>query len=548
MGITSTPVIDAATNTLYLDAVTKELIDGQQHFIHRLHAIDVASGNEKLGGPAVIADTIFDGTNYTFVSGPSVPGSGDGSVDGMITFNAVRQLQRSALTLAGGTVYIAYSSYGDNPPYHGWLLGFSAESLQLTAAFNDTPNGSRGGYWEAGDKPVVDADGYIYGRRDGTFDAALDENGFPSLGNYGDAVVKLAVDPTSTADHPNVNGWGLRVVDYFAPTNVVDLGTLDLDLGSGGLLLLPDAAGSLDHPHLLVAAGKQGRIYLIDRDNMGKLDLNVDQVVQEFAGIVHASFGTPAYANGSLYYVGAIKDQALAFSVADATITSPTSSSPDSYGYPGSTPVVSANGSDDGILWVLDHATNQLRAYDASDLAIELYNGSQAPDGRDSLGTHVKFTTPLVVNGRVYVGTADSLVSYGLLPLPIASDDSYGNSPDGSLVVDADQGVLSNDDHSTFASLNGGPNPGSLRAILETGPSHGILDLSDDGSFIYTPDAGFLGQDSFVYHVNNGLTNSPPATVVLNIVAAPWQNPVLSRDVDGDGLVTASTPCWSSTN
>jgi hypothetical protein len=418
VGITGTPVIDPNTHTLYVVAKTKETNTGGIHYVQRLHALDLGSGAEKLGGPVVVADTAFDGTNYTYVSGPTVNGNGDGSINGLVSFNALRQLQRAALTLVNGTVYVPFGSHGDNGPYHGWVLGFDAQSLALTAAFNDTPNGGGAGIWMAGGKITVDTQGNLYFETgNGTFDGTLDTNGFPAQADYGDSVVKLGVDAASNSTNQNPNGWGLKVVDYFTPSNQAYLDTNDLDMGSSGVLLLPDAAGSAEHPHLLVASGKQGTLYLLDRDNLGRFDPNTDHAVQEVATAVNGTVSTPVYFNQRLYIVAAYGGVATSFDLANGVLSSgPTSQSSDYYSFPGSTPALSANGTTDGIVWDLDHGTNQLRAYDSSTYGTELYTSAQAASDRDQLGSVVKFTVPTVVNGMVYVGTADSLVAYGLLP------------------------------------------------------------------------------------------------------------------------------------
>jgi fibronectin type 3 domain-containing protein len=439
IGITATPVIDPSTNLVYVEAKTREVVGGLAHYVHRLHAIRLADGSEQLGGPALIADTTFDGSNYGYVSGPAVSGSGDGSVGGKITFNALRQLFRPGLTLVNGVVYLASASHGDNGPYHGWVLGYSAADLSLRAAFNTTPNGGLGGIWQAGGRIAADAQGDLYVvTGNGTFETTL-SGGFPSGGDYGDSFLRLTVDPTSTAGHQNgnPNGFGLKVVDYFTPSNQATLDQADLDLGSGGELLLPDSAGSTAHPHLLVGAGKEGTIYLIDRDNMGHFDPAADHVVQSLPGVLSGSFDTPAFYNGTLYYVGGSNtggpnDHGKTFSLATGLFktTAPTSQTPDTFSYPGSTPSISANGNAGGVVWDLDRGTNQLRAYDAANYASELYTSSQS-GSRDTLGAVVKFTVPTVANGHVYVGTSNALVAYGLLTptAPPAAPASLTASP-----------------------------------------------------------------------------------------------------------------------
>jgi hypothetical protein len=431
IGITSTPVIDPSTNTIYVEEKTKEVENNNSHYLHWLHAINVGNGAERFVGPTLIADSIGD----TYVSGPFVKGTSTDTPantppGGNVAFDALRQMNRVGLTLVNGNVYIAYASHGDNGPYHGWVLGFSAATLKPTAVFNTTPNASNGGIWQGGARLAADSPGNLYVETgNGIFDTTLDARGFPSMGDYGDSFLKLAVDPSSTQanQHGNLNGWGLKVVDYFTPMNQDSLNAGDTDLGSGGPFLLPDSAGSSAHLHLLVGSGKEGRIYLIDRDNMGKFDPNADRIVQELPpATISGSFGTGAYFNGQIYYVGGSNignppDFAKTFSVSKAKLsTNPTSQGPDTFSFPGNTPTISANGSSNGIVWATDTGTNQLRAYDARNLATELYTSDQAANNRDQLGSAIKFAVTTVANGHVYVGTGagatDALVAYGLLP------------------------------------------------------------------------------------------------------------------------------------
>jgi fibronectin type 3 domain-containing protein len=425
IGITSTPVIDPTTNTLYTCVYTKEVRGGANHYVYRFHALDLSSGQEQFGGPLLVADTIFDGLNYTFVSGPAVHGTGVGNVGGTLTLNTFRQLQRPALTLDNGTVYVAFGSHNDQEPAHGWILGFNHadthNQLQLAAAFNVTPNGDLGTIWQSGGKLAVDQSGFLYAMiGNGTFDTTLDANGFPVNGDYGDTFVKLAVDSSSSPTNQNKNGWGLKVVDYFAPHNVQTLTSTDLDIGSGAPLLLPDSAGSPAHPHLLVGGGKAGTLYLIDRDNMGKFNPSTDNIVQELPGLYQQGiWGPAAYFNGTVYVAGSVPTlnaAAITLAIQNGQLSAhPVSLSQDLYGFEGSVPSISANGSADGIIWNLDHDSSQLRAYDATSYSGLLYTSAQAAKGRDSSGMVVKFTTPTVANGRVYVGATQALVAYGLL-------------------------------------------------------------------------------------------------------------------------------------
>jgi len=417
IGITSTPVIDPATNLIYAMAETKEVRADGPHYVWTLHAVSISTGAEAPGGPAVVADTLSSGGNFTYESGPSVQGQGAGSVGGVVNFNALREEQRSALTLTQGEVLAAFASNGDIGQYHGWILGFDASTLQLRAVFNDTPNGEQGGIWEAGTGITVDPQGYLYiSIGNGTFDESLNAQGFPSLGDYGDSIVKLAIDPTSSPNQPNQNGWGLKVVDYFTPMNQEILNEQDLDLGSGGITILPDALGSAAHRHLLVAAGKQGEIYLIDRDNMGKFDPNADHVVQEISDSGYPVFSSPAVFGNTLYYA-AVKDSAQVYTIVNGTMKKISASHTSiKFVYPGATPMVSSNSGKTGILWLLNMRTNTLNAYSAGNLHKLLYSSSEAKRNRDELGQVVKFTVPTIANGEVFVATFNSLDIYGLLP------------------------------------------------------------------------------------------------------------------------------------
>jgi hypothetical protein len=392
IGITSTPVIDPVGGTIYVVAKTAELVGDVTNYVHRLHALDVATGAEKLGGPVVIQG--------------NVPGTGyDADGFGNVSFGPFRHLNRLGLLLNSGVVYFGFASSCDNDPYHGWLFGFNAQTLATNGIFNATPNGQRGGLWASGCGPSCDANGNLYvSTGNGTFD--------PVNANYGDSLLKLST------------GSSLVVTDYFTPFNQSTLDANDSDVGSGGIVLLPDEAGSVAHPHLAVCAGKEGRIYLIDRDNMGKFNSGSDsQIVQSLPGAVGSSFGTPAFFNNTFYYIG-MNDTLKAFTITNASIVStPASQGSTTFGFPGATPSISANGTNDGIVWAIQsdaYASSGpavLHAYNAADVSRELYNSSQAGT-RDRPGGAVKFTVPTVANGKVYVGTESTLAVLGSFVAP----------------------------------------------------------------------------------------------------------------------------------
>ena len=398
IGITGTPVIDPATGTMYVDAATKEVSGSTTTYVHRLHALDITTGAEKTGSPVTIQAT--------------VTGTGTGSQGGNLSFVPLRQNQRTALLLSNGVVYLGFSSRGDVEPFHGWVLGYNATTLQQVSVYCSTPNGDDGGIWMSGDGIAADSSGSLYFiTGDGLFDASTGGT------DYGDSFVKM-------------NSAG-TVLDYFSPQVQSSLNSGNLDLGSGGVMLLPDQPGS--HPHEMVGAGKNGTVYLVDRDNMGHFHSNNDQIVQSLTNIWTNSsggeaglFGTPAYFNGSVYF-SPVDDTVQAFQLNNGLLTTtPTSHSVETYNGAtstfsarGGTLAISANGNANGILWALeskgDTAPGILHAYDATNLGNELYNSSQA-GSRDALDPWLKFTAPVVANGRVYVVSAGQLTAYGLLP------------------------------------------------------------------------------------------------------------------------------------
>jgi uncharacterized repeat protein (TIGR03806 family) len=392
IGITATPAIDREGGVLYFEAKTKE----NGVYAHRLHALSLDTGAEMPGSPVLIQ--------------PTARGSAsDADTNGVISFNALKHLARPALALlkprgrTNAVVIVTYTSHGDFAPYHGWVLAFDASTLAPAGVFNDTPNGAMAGIWMAGNGPAVDSDGSVFVMTgNGSFNA--------SAGNYGDSFVKLT--PTGT---------NLAVADYFTPFNQDALATGDLDLGSGGAMILPDEAGSDAHPHLLIGAGKEGRVYLVDRDQMGGFNPAGDtQIVQSLPpGTLGGVWSNPAYFRNRIYYQGSA-DVLKAFSISKALLsTGPVLKGSTIINYPGATPSISADGTNNGIAWIVDASKYAskgpavLHAYDADDLSRELYN-SQQSGLRDTAGVAAKFSVPVIANGRVFVATANELDVYGV--------------------------------------------------------------------------------------------------------------------------------------
>ncbi len=426
IGITGTPVIDSATGTLYVVAKTKETGSGQPHFVQRLHALDVTTGAEKFGGPTLIGDTIFNPPPeaYTNTTPIVVPGNGDGSQNGAVQFNALRQNQRPGLVLSGNRVYVAWASHGDTRPYHGWVVGFNKSTLAVETIFNVTPNGRFGGIWMSGGAPAADSNGNMFlSTGNGTFAITstdtcgqwqtADGHSPPCNPGYGDSVLKLS----TTAQ--------LSVADFFTPFNQADLESFDQDLGSGGVMLLPDQVSAF--PHLMVTGGKgSGKVYLINRDNLGQFNPSFDNIVQVLpAGtVVGGSFDTPAFFNDGthqlVYYLG-LDDVLKTFELRNGMLsTTPFARAASAFHFPGATPSISANGTTDGIAWAVNvnalfgGGPAVLVAYDATTLA-QLYATNQTGQ-RDQLDVGVKFIVPTVANGKVYVGTQTSLEILGLFP------------------------------------------------------------------------------------------------------------------------------------
>ncbi len=416
IGITGTPVIDASTNTLYVVARTKEMVGGVAHYVQRLHALDITTGQEKFGGPATIGDTSNGNSNVTNVF---VSGTGLGSIGGRLSFNAFWENQRTALTLSNGIVYIAWASHGDNGPYHGWVVGYRASNLQLAQVFNTSPNDYAAGVWQSGSSLAADSAGNLFlATGNGTFNA--NQSGHTE---YGDTVLRLAT-----------NG-ALSVADYFTPYEQATLDRNDADLGSGGTMLLPDSVGSTAHRHLLVETGKEGKIYLIDRDNMGRYQAcgtTCDAVVQTVQLGLAGVWGNPAFfptgSNSGIIYYHGTGDVLKGFRISNGHIDDTPADilrSGVSSGFPGTQPVVSANGianptsPTNGIVWELQvdgfggGRPAVLHAFNATNLGQELYNSSQM-GSRDQLGAAVKFTAPAVADGKVFVGTQTSLSVFGL--------------------------------------------------------------------------------------------------------------------------------------
>jgi Chitobiase/beta-hexosaminidase C-terminal domain len=396
VGITATPVIDTTTNTLYVVSKTKE----NGAYVHRLHALDLLTGNEKSSSPVVVQ--------------ASVPGSGIGSVNGTIAFQPEWELNRTGLLLFNGHVYVAYAAHGDNGPYHGWIFSYDEATLQQTAVLNTSPNGKGNGIWHSGAALAADNVGgvprvfFATGNFLSTGSAsATPTQPYTSTQNYSNAVVRL-----------DVTNGGLEVVDQWTPFDQQQLSSSDTDQTSGGILLLPDQGGSAIHE--LVQVGKNGRIEVINRDNLGGYNTSANDIVQELNGQITGLWSTPAYWNGRVYFWGS-GDTLKQFTLNQGQLSStPVAKSSATSSFPGVSPVISSNGTSAGIVWAVRSdgysSSNPaiLYAFDATNVGTHLYDSTQNA-ARDGAGKAVKFVVPVVTNGKVYVGTQGEVDVYGLL-------------------------------------------------------------------------------------------------------------------------------------
>ncbi len=401
IGITATPVIDrkyGPHGAIFVVGLSKDASGG---YHDRLHALDLSTGAELPGSPTEIAATYL--------------GQGVNSQNGENVFDPAQYVERVGLTLANGTIYLGWSSHCDIAPYTGWVMGYSEQTLRQTTVLNLTPNGSDGSIWMSGYGIAADANNNLFlADANGTLDAGLDANGFPSRGDYGNGILRLSTT------------GGLAVADYFEPYNTTAESAEDQDLGSGGAMLLPDLTDSTGRTvQLMVVAGKDSNIYVADRNNLGKFNgngaANSNLYQEVMRAVPNGVWAGPAYFNGTVYY-GGVNDVLRAFPIANAKLSgTPGSESATSFAYPGATPSVSSNGTQNGIVWALESASGApavLHAYDAMNLGHEFYNSKEAANGRDGFGLGNKFLTPVVVNGMVFVGTPNAVAVFGLLGQP----------------------------------------------------------------------------------------------------------------------------------
>jgi hypothetical protein len=397
IGVTSTPVGDLSEGphgTIYVVAMSK---DSSSNYHQRLHALDITTGAEEFGGPVEIV--------------AQYPGTGDNGQNGYVVFDPKQYKERAGLLLVNHIVYTTWASHCDDRPYTGWIISYKEGTLAQQSVLNVTPNGNEGAIWGAGAGPAADSSGNIYFLdANGVFDTSLNGSGFPANGDYGNAIMKLSTKKGE-----------LAVSDYFNMYNTVSESDADEDLGSGGAMIVPNFKDSNGVLHeLVVGAGKDSNIYIANRTNMGKFNPdNNSQIYQEVTGALAGSvYSAPAFDGKRIYY-GAVGDSIKAFSFNGSGLlnTTPASQTNTQFGYPGATPSISGSSEGNLILWATENTSPAvLHAYNANNLAVELYNSNQAAGGRDNFGDGNKFITPMIANGKVYVGTMSGVGVLGLLP------------------------------------------------------------------------------------------------------------------------------------
>jgi hypothetical protein len=391
IGITSTPVVvrpKTGNPVIYVVAMSK---DSSGNYHQRLHALDATSGAELHNGPVDIA--------------AQYPGTGDNSSGGYVIFDPAQYKERAGLLVMGTTIYLAWASHCDYRPYTGWIMGYNINTLAQTTVLNVTPNGNEGAIWGSGAGMAADGSGnIILLDANGVFDSTLNSSGFPSEGDYGNAFLKVTTK------------GGLAVGDYFEMDNESQENGSDTDLGSGGTLLVSEKDSTGKTWQLAVGAGKDSNLYVVDRTNMGKFNSSSNNIYQELSGALPGGvWSMPAAFNGNIYY-GPVGSPLLRFQFKNAKLlTAVVAKSSNSFGYPGTTPSVSANGGKNAIVWATENTNPAvLHAYNATTL-VEIYNTNQAANGRDQFGNGNKYITPMIANGKVYVGTTTGVGVFGLL-------------------------------------------------------------------------------------------------------------------------------------
>lgn len=505
IGITATPAIDTKAGphgAIYVIAMSK---DANSVYHHRLHALDPTTLAEQFKGPVEIH--------------ASFPGNGAEN-----TFLPAQHVERPGLLIMNGSVYTAWGSHCDQPPYAGWILSYNETTLAQNGVISLEPNGSDGAIWMAGAGPAADANGNIYLLTgNGTFDTTLNSSNFPAQGDFGNAFVKIS----TASGHMALN-------DYFTMTNTVAESGSDVDLGSAGLVLLPQLNDPRGQPvSLLAGAGKDGNIYIVKQSGMGKFNPSMDAIYQLMShSLPSGTWSSPAWFNGTLYY-GGQNDSLKAFQFTNGSF-SLTSQSPRIFPYPGLTPSISANGTSGGIVWVVENASPAvLHAFDAANLSTELYNSNQAAANRDHFGNGNKFMVPTITNGKVYVGTQNTVGVFGLLAGSNGSLQVSSNASQAAVNLTA-EGSLDWIAFGSTGSRKSGVSP-QLSSYTVIGNAPTVPHVKDPRSLSWsdgTPTTSTTGTTTGVYvwgdpTVVNGFSFTAPADTTsrkLTVHVGGWNS------------------------
>jgi hypothetical protein len=539
IGITGTPVIDPTTSTLYV--VTKSKTQsGTTQFFQRLHALSLVNGAEKLNGPTTIQATI--------------PGTGDGGTT--ISFNPLLNNQRAGLLLAStpngatpASVFITWASHGDSGPYHGWVISYSASDIsQQTGVWSDSPNGSQGGIWLSGGALSSDNAGNIFlASGNGTFDANTGGS------DYGDSALSLSI-----------NGPTLSPTSYFTPADQGTLDSEDMDMGISSVVLLPTQTGTI--PHLAITADKSGTVYLLNRDKLGGYAPTNNASVQSF-NLNYTLRTSVAFLNNTLYLAGEngplsawpLNPQTELFPTSPSSVSSATFGCEDCGGA-GTTPSISTNGTSNAILWLLDNSAREngpaiLRAYDPSNLQTVFYDSTQAPSNRDAAAIAVKFTTPVIANGHVYVGGIGAVTAYGLLSSyptvsMTATPASIAQGSSSTLTVTATaatQLTVTGTDGSSYTL----PPTGGTQSITPTATTTYTATATGSPAKATTTAtvtvksaSGCLpaGTGAMICAPTPGATTSSPVTITAGATAASGNIAALRVYIDNVSALTVTNP------
>ncbi len=497
IGITATPVIDSASNTIYVEAASTN----GTSFFHRLHALDLLTGDEKSPGPTQITAT--------------VAGTGDGSTGGQLQFNSLQQMARLGLLLVKGvsnsTIYVGFASHCDYSPFHGWLFAYDEPTLTQKSLYVTTPNGGDGGFWMSGAGIAADSSGNIY---------------IPSGNGDFDTTNDPATETSDTLLKFGTTNQTLTLLDYFTPYDQATLQANDWDLGSGGTLLLPTQTGS--YPDIMIQTGKEGQVYVVDRDQLTTGNSHYcsgctsdPEIIEESAsGAIGRVFSVPAYWNSNIYFWG-VNDVLKSIPVTNGLPDfSSISSNSTEMGYPGATPSISSNGTTSGtaIVWAVDTSKFNssgpatVYAFDATNVSSQLWNSNLAANSRDVPGLAAKYAVPTISNGKVYISTSSEVDVYGLLSGVVLQTATPQISPSSDVYVGSVAVTISDTTSGamiTYTTDGSTPVPGSNGTTI---PAGGSFTLTSSATVTAIASASGYNNSLFATAAYNVVSSVPPAS------------------------------------